>query len=57
MLPLLLMLLLLLPHMMQLSSNSAIISLGSTVSEFELPKLDPSKLPDDVEVDWVKAWK
>jgi hypothetical protein len=32
MLPLLLMLLLLLPHMMQLSSNSAIISLGSTGS-------------------------
>ena len=33
------------------------LSLGSTVSEFELPKLDPAKLPDDVEVDWVKAWK
>ncbi len=33
------------------------MSLGSTVSEFELPKLDPSKLPDDAEVDWVKAWR
>lgn len=34
-----------------------IISLGHTVSEFELPKLDPAKLPDDIQVDWIKVWK
>lgn len=33
------------------------LSLSNTVSEFELPRLDPAKLPDDVEVDWVKAWR
>lgn len=33
------------------------LSLSHTVSEFELPRLDPAKLPDDVEVDWVKAWR
>jgi hypothetical protein len=27
------------------------------VSEFELSRLDPAKLPDDVEIDWVKAWR
>ena len=42
---------------LEVPQEKLFISLGSTVSEFELPKLDPSKLPDDVEVDWVKAWK
>lgn len=39
------------------AKDPAFISLGHTVSEFEIPKLDPSKLPDDVQVDWVKVWK
>ena len=33
------------------------LSLGHAVSEFELPRLDPAKLPDDIEVDWVRAWR
>lgn len=33
------------------------LSLVHTVSEFEQSRLDPAKLPDDVEVDWVKAWR
>lgn len=41
----------------EVPQDKLFISLGSTVSEFELPKLDPAKLPDDIEVDWVKAWK
>lgn len=41
----------------ELPQDKLFVSLGSTVSEFEIPKLDPSKLPDDVEVDWVRAWK
>jgi len=39
------------------AKDPAIISLGHTVSEFELPKLDPTKLPDDIQVDWIKVWK
>lgn len=42
---------------LEVPQEKLFISLGSTVSEFELPKLDPAKLPDDIEVDWVKAWK
>lgn len=42
---------------LEVPQEKLFISLGSTVSEFELPKLDPTKLPDDVEVDWVRAWK
>ena len=42
---------------LELPQEKLFLSLGSTVSEFELPKLDPAKLPDDVEVDWVKGWK
>ena len=33
------------------------LSLSHTVSEFELSRLDPAKLPDDVQIDWVKAWR
>lgn len=33
------------------------LSLSNTVSECEQSRLDPAKLPDDVEVDWVKAWR
>ena len=33
------------------------LSLSHTVSEFEVNRLDPAKLPDDVEFDWVKAWR
>lgn len=33
------------------------LSLSHTVSEFELSRLEPAKLPDDVEVDWVKVWR
>ena len=33
------------------------LSLSHTVSEFELNRLDPAKLPDDVEIDWVKVWR
>ena len=40
-----------------LTKDRLCISLVHTVSEFELPKLDPAKLPDDIQVDWVKAWK
>ncbi len=42
---------------LEVPQEKLFLSLGSTVSEFELPKLDPAKLPDDVEVDWVKVWK
>lgn len=42
---------------LELPQEKLFLSLGSTVSEFELPKLDPAKLPDDIEVDWVKVWK
>ena len=42
---------------LEVPQEKLFISLGSTVSEFELPKLDPAKLPDDIEVDWVRAWK
>ncbi|PAZ03342.1 MAG: hypothetical protein CAK89_01995 [Opitutia bacterium AMD-G3] len=31
--------------------------LGHWVSDFERKDLQPAKLPDDVEVDWVKIWK
>jgi hypothetical protein len=31
--------------------------LGHWVSDFERKDLLPAKLPDDVEVDWVKIWK
>lgn len=31
--------------------------LGHWVSDFERKDLQPAKLPDDVEVDWVKVWK
>lgn len=30
---------------------------GHWVSDFERKDLQPAKLPDDVEVDWVKVWK
>ncbi|MEY4272178.1 MAG: Beta-glucanase precursor [Verrucomicrobiota bacterium] len=33
------------------------LSLSHWVSDFERKDLVPSKLPDDVEVDWVKVWK
>ena len=33
------------------------LSLSHTVSEYEMTQLDPATLPDDVEVDWVKAWR
>lgn len=39
------------------AKDPATLSLIHTVSEFEVPKLDPSKLPDDVQFDWVKVWK
>lgn len=42
---------------LEVPQEKLFLSLGSTVSEFELPKLDPAKLPDDIEVDWVKVWK
>ena len=31
--------------------------LGHWVGDFERKDLLPAKLPDDVEVDWVKIWK
>ncbi len=37
--------------------DAAALTLTHTVSEFELPKLDPTKLPDGVEFDWVKVWR
>lgn len=40
-----------------MAKDPAFLSLVHTVSEFELPKLDPAKLPDDVQFDWVKVWK
>ena len=40
-----------------LTQDPATVTLVHTVSEFELPKLDPSKLPDGVEFDWVKVWR
>ena len=33
------------------------ISLNHWVSDFERKDLQPAKLPDDVEVDWVRVWK
>ena len=39
------------------NKDPACISLGHTVSEYEIPRLDPSKVPDDVRFDWVKVWK
>jgi len=33
------------------------VNLAHWVSDFERKDLVPSKLPDDVEVDWVKVWK
>lgn len=39
------------------ANTPTFLSLGHTVSEFEVPKLDPAKLPDDIQFDWVKVWK
>ena len=34
-----------------------LLHLGNWVSDFEVKDLVASKLPDDVEVDWVKIYK
>lgn len=39
------------------AKDPAFLTLVHTVSEFELAKLDPAKLPDGVQFDWVKVWK
>ena len=41
----------------EMPQEKLLLVLGTTVSEYERPKLDPAKLPDDVEIDWVKAWR
>jgi len=33
------------------------VYLGNWVGDSERKNLVPGKLPDDVEVDWVKVWK
>ena len=39
------------------ADDKAFLSLVHTVSEFEVPKIDPTKLPENVYFDWVKVWK
>lgn len=39
------------------AKDPALLSVAHTVSEFEVPKIDPAKLPEDIYVDWVKVWK
>jgi beta-glucanase (GH16 family) len=39
------------------AQDKLFLNLGHTVSEFEQPRLDRAKLPDNVEFDWVKVWR